>query len=522
VIARALDQTARHTEVDQLSDRVDAVTPADFEFGFGEGWCAFVLYNGSFTIAFMRKNRVLAYARVSSEEQARGSSLQDQQDAIGAYAKAKGLKVAHFYVEAESAVHEKIERREKIRALMADVRAGDVVVCDKIDRWSRDPEFTYGSVRKILEARASFYAVGDQCDPSTPEGDTMLNFRVLFAREEHKRIKLRMVGTRRLLRDRGYYVEGLAPYGYRRSFPKGHKGAEKNVLRVEESEAAIVRRAFRLCIAGQSRSQIGEALGIKRDRVHHLLGNRLYTGQIQDSRGNWMKGRHPPLIDADTFARAAKASQTRNLGNRQSGQRGETSGWLLRDVARCAKCGARMSAAYAGPHEARRYYYKCSHGCTTSYVRVEPVEAEAGPLIVARLEDLKEELAREPKRAPALPPSDFAARRAKLQHKRERYLEAFADDLITKEALRERMAKLDAEALRIDGEEQAALRPSPLSDPSTRRSVLREVGAIARAWARALPEARREIVGHLATAARIAPGQVPWLVWRSPEELATA
>ena len=62
---------------------------------------------------------------------------------IAAYAKAQKLPAPSFYVESESAIHEKNERRERIRTLMADVRPGDLVVCDKIDRWSRDPEFTY-------------------------------------------------------------------------------------------------------------------------------------------------------------------------------------------------------------------------------------------------------------------------------------------------------------------------------------------------------------------------------------------
>jgi site-specific DNA recombinase len=187
----------------------------------------------------MRPRRVLGYARVSSELQGQGSSLRDQQATIAAYAKAQGIPAPTFYVESESAIHEKNERRERIRALQSEVRAGDLVVCDKIDRWSRDPEFTYRSIREILSAGASFYAVGDQCDPSTPEGDTMLNFRVLFAKEEHKRIKARMVGTRRTLRDQGYYVEGTPPFGYRRSLPKGHKGPEKNVLAIEDGVAYL-------------------------------------------------------------------------------------------------------------------------------------------------------------------------------------------------------------------------------------------------------------------------------------------
>jgi Resolvase, N terminal domain len=92
--------------------------------------------------------RVLGYARVSSELQGQGSSLRDQQAVIAAHAKAKGLPTPTFFVESESAIHEKNERRERIRALQAEVRAGDLVVCDKIDRWSRDPEFTYRSIRR--------------------------------------------------------------------------------------------------------------------------------------------------------------------------------------------------------------------------------------------------------------------------------------------------------------------------------------------------------------------------------------
>lgn len=70
-----------------------------------------------------RPRRVIGYARVSSALQALGTSLADQQATITAYAKGRGLDVARFYVEAESAVHEKFERREQMQALMRDVRA---------------------------------------------------------------------------------------------------------------------------------------------------------------------------------------------------------------------------------------------------------------------------------------------------------------------------------------------------------------------------------------------------------------
>jgi DNA invertase Pin-like site-specific DNA recombinase len=523
VVAGLVDQTPRDAEVDELTVRVDSRAPPDLELGFGEGRSTFVLRYELFTLVRMRHRRVLGYARVSSELQGQGSSLRDQQAVIALYAKAQGLPTPTFYVESESAIHERNERRERIRALQSEVRAGDLVVCDKIDRWSRDPEFTYRSIRKILSAGASFYAVGDQCDPSTPEGDTMLNFRVLFAKEEHKRIKARMVGTRRILRDQGYYVEGVPPFGYRRSLPKGHKGPEKNVLAIEEDKAALLRRAFRMCIAGHSLTEISAALGLGRDQLANSLRSRVYLGEIQDTKHQWIKSKHPPVIDVTTFTRAQAALDGRRLGGPGPRQTpSETSTWILRDVARCDACGAKMSAVYAGPRMARRYYYKCAHKCGAAYVVVRDVEANAGPIVVARLEGLKEELVREPRRAPPTPVPDFAGSRARLQRRREKYLDAFADELMTKDELRARMAKLDADELRIDGEEQASLRPNPLADVSARRAVLREVGAIARAWGKARPEARREIVRHLAVTARVSANKAPRFVWRSPEELVEA
>ena len=470
-----------------------------------------------------KPRRVFGYARVSSQEQARGSSLGDQQTAIGAFATKLGCAVAHFYVEAESAVHEKIERREQIRALLAEVREGDLIVCDKLDRWSRDPEFTYGSIRQILAAGAAFYAVGDQCDPSTRDGDTMLGVRVLVAREEHKRIKERMVGTRKLLRDRGYYSEGLPPFGYRRSLGKGEKGPHKNDLVVDDAKAAIVRDVFRLSIAGRSLNQIAAAVGLRRDRVRSVLGSRVYLGEVRDSRGEWIKGRHPALIEADTFTRAKDASARRRLGGaRPRGRTCETSDWILRDVATCAGCGARMSAAYAGTPAARRYYYRCSHSCSSRYVAVRAIELEAEPLIVARLEELREELAREPAGEPAATPNvaELVERRARLGRKRQRLLEAFADEHMTRDELREAMGRLDGELLRLDAEEAAGRRQSPLADPAARRAALRELGAIRRAWTSATPAAKRQITSHLVVAVHLVAGAAPVFSWRSAEELA--
>lgn len=458
-----------------------------------------------------RPRRVLGYARVSSEEQAKGTSLQDQQAAIAAYAERQGLRVTQFYVEAESGIREKTERREQMQALMRDVQRGDLVLVDKIDRWSRDPEFTYSSVRRILTCGASFYAVGDAVDPATSEGDSAMSFRILFAREEHKRIRQRLVGTRHLLRDKGYWVEGVVPYGYRRP---AAKGLERLVLVIEPSEAEVVRRVFRLAIRGRSLGEIRETVGFKPDRVKDMLARRFYVGEITDSHGNWIVAKHPAIIDAATFQRAREA-----IGSRRwspvPGAPARTDDWILRDVAVCGHCGGKMGAAYGSKGSV---YYRCRAKCsargpqanTGSYIEVRGVEALAEPMIVERLRDMRVELAQpEPHR----PAKDYATQRAKLLQKRARVTDAFTEGAFDRTEYRARLDKVDAELLKLAAEEQRS------SKPVDSREMLREIRTLETAWKRADGKRRRAIVNDLVSKAWLLPDAPPVLAFKDAEDL---
>jgi DNA invertase Pin-like site-specific DNA recombinase len=454
--------------------------------------------------------RVLGYARVSSVMQAVGSSLRDQQAAIETYAAARELTVAHHYVEAESAVRENYEHREQMQALLASVQRGDLVLVDKVDRWSRDAEFTYRSVREVLARGARWYAIADAIDPSTSDGDTALSFRILFAREEHKRIKERMVGTRQKLRAAGLYAEGLAPYGYRRRSPKGTRDPMKNALVVVEREAAIVREAFALAIAGRSITAIAEALPVTRNVVATLLGRRIYTGEHEVTPGVWAPAQWPAIIDADTWARARQAIEARRLGGVRSRDGERTAGWVLRDVATCALCGSRMASAWSG----RNDYYRCGAPCSPRHVRRDAVEAAATPLVLARLYELRAELAREPESAPRI--VDQTDARVRLARRRARYLEAYADEAMSRDELRAALARVDAELHRL-----AAAVPveSPLRRPDVRRDALAAVDVLQRAWTLATGPERRAIVRELAERVTFAHGVEPVAVWRSAAAL---
>lgn len=469
-----------------------------------------------------RHRRAIGYARVSSQDQALGTSLRDQQEAIKAYAKASGVSLAHVYVEAESAIQEKIERREQMRALLVDVRAGDLVLCSKLDRWSRDPEFTYRSVREILAKGAHFFAIDDRVDPSTPEGDTALGFRILFAREEHKRIRERTIGTRNLLRARGYYVEGRPPFGYRRRAPAGTRSVEKNILIIEPREAELVRRMYRLCVAGKSLTQICAALELDKKRVWGSLHSRHYLGEIRTDAG-WIKGLHPAIIEPALWASANDLlSKRRHGGPRARSAPARTDTWILRDVARCGRCGGRMSSAY-GNDNAVDHYYRCWHHCLSkgnhatngSFVRVDRIEAEFAPLMVQHLAELREEITSGGEEEIATP-VDYDGRRAKLQKKRARYIEAHSDDLMTRDELRAALEKLDGALLRLGVEESKQAKPMT---PALRRELLRELSQIEKAWRGAARRIQRELVNLTVERADMANGYPLRVTWKTKEAL---
>lgn len=424
-----------------------------------------------------------------------------------------------MYVEAESGIRAKEERREQIQALLADVREGDLVLVDKLDRWSRDAEFILRTARQVHEAGAAFFAISDNCDPGTREGKFMLGVRASVAEDERERIRERLVGTRRLLRDRGYYVEGVPPYGYVRQ-PEREK---RNILAIDRKAAERVRGMFEGVAGGASLADVGAVYGVSAWRVRSIVRSRVYLGEIQNTRGEWIKSFHEAIVGVELWERANAGLLERRTWDQP---RGETREWILRDVAVCLRCGAKMGAAWAGQEGARRHYYRCVRGCvakgpranTGSYVPRLEVEEAFAPMVVERMAELREELAQEPARAVVAPVAvDHEATRDKLRAKRLRLLERHADGDMNRDELRELLGKVDGDMAKVEAKLGEARRPLPTA--KARAAMLREVKSLAVAWRKADGEQRRRMVRLLAHRVAIAKGEAPVPTWKTDDEM---
>ena len=140
--------------------------------------------------------------------------------------------------------------------------------------------------------------------------------------------------------------------------------------------------------------------------------------------------------------------------------------------------------------------------------------------MLERLGELRELLGRsDPPPAPTTGP-DYAARRRALEARRERTIDLATDGTITREQLRDRLAKLDAELAKLDELEATAARAVVVRRPEVRREVLAQVTELVRRWGRATVAQRREIVQTLARSIRLAVGQAPVIEWVPVAELA--
>lgn len=471
---------------------------------------------------YHQQMRCFGYTRVSGVGQERdGTSLDGQCDRIKRYCRDRRLPAPEILIEVESGGPERIERRTVLRTLIAEVRKGDVVVVDKVDRWSRDLVYGVDSVRKLLERGVGWCTISEGIDAATPQGESTLGILSWVADQERKRIRERTVGRRKELRDQGRYVEGLPPVGYRR-------GADKILVPVAE-DAAIVAEVYRRCVAGESVRLIREWLqnthparhGWDRKTIQRMLRTRVYLGEMTTSTGASIKS-HEPIIDEATWAAAQEGLDSRRLGGRTHDAAARTANWLLLGLARCARCGATMGSAYGA---AGYDYYACysrlqRQGCRAPYVRVQACDDAVNKVTLSRLLELRRELGSKKRRKKTnAPATDFDAKRRRMEQKRERLLDMCADGVLSREELTQRLAKVNAQMSGVARDEAAEAALHAAARPAVRRELLAEVRGLERAWEAATPVERRQVLKLLSDGVAVAKAAVPVVEWRPVESL---
>lgn len=300
--------------------------------------------------------RGVIYARYSPGPHQTEQSIEGQVADCQQYAEEHGIDIIEIYADRHVS-GKSIVGRDEFQRMLRDAEKGrfDCVLVWKIDRFGRDrQDIAMGKMAlkragvKLMYARESV--------PEGPEGIILESVLEGLAEYYSADLRQKVIRGMKETAKKGQYCGQSLPIGYK-------VDAERHIV-VDEREAAVVREAFKLHIAG---GQIRDIVQLFADRgimgrrgkpvsnavVYRMLRNEKYLGEfyIQDVKLNV-----EPIIDQATFLEAARHFKTSR--NNAAGR--AKVNYLLSCKMFCGYCGSMISAEAGTGKLGKVYrYYKC-------------------------------------------------------------------------------------------------------------------------------------------------------------------
>jgi len=263
--------------------------------------------------------RVALYARVSSEDQVKNTSLGDQLDRCRTEATRRDWIMVEEFVE--EGVSGTLLNRPALDRLLIQCREGrfDVVMVAKLDRFSRDELTRLMIERELRECGVRRVALDLPFEASdTPESEMFSGLLGNFAQYERKRIIERMArGAHRSAAERGGWPTSRTPFGYRHVQP-----GQDSRLVIDEGEAETARLAVELLLdRGMSTGEIcrrlndlGHRTPYGRQWMHQNLARKLTSRGL---RGEFAWGKLERGVATGKYGEAKRVTAEPILSEEQ-------------------------------------------------------------------------------------------------------------------------------------------------------------------------------------------------------------
>lgn len=230
----------------------------------------------------LKKIRVAAYCRVSTNSDAQHESLEAQKTHYESYITSRdGWEFAGLYFD-KGITGTKKDKRPGLIRLIDDCKAGkvDFVITKSISRFSRNTTDCLELVRKLLALHIPIFFEKENLNTGSMESELFLAILSGMAEGESVSISANNKWSIQKRFENGTYKVSYPPYGY-------DWDGEQMVINPEQ--AAVVKEIFAAVLAGKSSSAIADDLnqrGIPSKRSGHwtattvrgMLSNEKYVG----------------------------------------------------------------------------------------------------------------------------------------------------------------------------------------------------------------------------------------------------
>ena len=432
---------------------------------------------------------IAAYCRVSTDKADQLNSLEAQKKFFAEYTQRTGDSLVRLYAD-EGLSGTKTKNRKEFLQMMADAEHGlfDMVVVKDISRFARNTVDLLENIRKLK-------ALGIETQFLTANMTNMGNSEFVLtifgalAQEESANTSKRVKFGKKMNAEKGR-VPNIV-FGYDKTI-----GDYFN-LTINEEEAAVVRQIFHWYIHdGYGTAKISIFLnerGIRTKRncqwsqnaVCRILENELYTGKIINGkqevsdfltgrRANkdeteWMVVERPDLriIEPEAYEQAKQIKASRGQAFKVDKER-QSNKYLFSTLIKCKECGwsfRRSVRTYKNTY----VRWVCSgHNGRGADNCPNAVSVDEDELIEV-LQEYFTDILKNKKKVISYVVGEFqrvykakdenleyekelTARLAKLQKSRQKYMDMYADDLISREELNDKIGGMRREIEQLENE----------------------------------------------------------------------
>jgi site-specific DNA recombinase len=341
--------------------------------------------------------RAALYARVSSEEQVEGYSIDAQRRAFQALVDGRGWTMYREYVdEGKSARIDNINKRPAFKEMMSDAVGAkfDVLVVHKLDRFSRNLRITLEYFDKLLNAGVTFISINEQMDFTTPSGKVHLALLGAFAQYYSDNLSQETKKGWHERRAQGLYC-GLLPFGVM----KGQDGVpvpdtkEIHLSGRSTCNYEGLQLAFQAAANGRSDREVAQVINaagyrtagnqgnrpFSKDTIRGMLTNRFYLGYLPNGNGGWIKGKHEALVNEELWNQVQEMRR-RNATSTHTRCRSGRRVCSLTGITYCWYCKGRIHVRFTKKGKARLGCYNRAKGweCPQKSTLLEVYEEQIG------------------------------------------------------------------------------------------------------------------------------------------------
>lgn len=307
---------------------------------------------------------VIIYCRVSSDEQAEGTSLDVQEERLKTYCERKGYTIIDIpHREDESA--KTFERRPIIQGIMKYIRKHrgqiDKLLVLRWNRYSRDLFSACANMDSLRKLGVEVNSIEEPLDYTSASWPTQLGLYIGMAQGDNiSRSKATIDGIRGTLK-KGQCAN-KAPRGYKNVRTSKHN----THVEIDESKANLVRSAFQEVAKGvETPCRIRKRLypQISETSFFEMLRNVFYIGKIRipaymDEKEQIVEGVHKPLIDEETFYKVQEVIDGKRKKSPKL-SKAINPDLYLRKYLVCPICGHSLTGSTSGGNGGKYTYYHC-------------------------------------------------------------------------------------------------------------------------------------------------------------------